>query len=97
MFGWFKKTPAEPDPPSGGPPIPLDELRELFQYLGRPNPPPCDHTHRETTAFLQSRGVPVEPTLAWLRANGGFCDCEVIFNVTNDWGEVVGWEPQEDE
>lgn len=76
-------------------PISHDELKALFAWLGRPNPPPCDHSHRETIQFLEQRKLPVEQTVAWLKANGGFCDCEVIYNVTDEWGDVVGWNPEE--
>ncbi len=96
MFGWFKKKPAETAPPSGDPPISYDDLKALFEYLGRPNPPPCDHTHKECVGFLRERKLPVDKTLDWLRANGGFCDCEVIFNVTDKWGEKVGWIPEDE-
>ncbi|MCE9529639.1 MAG: DUF2695 domain-containing protein [Planctomycetes bacterium] len=97
MFGWFKKKPAEPEPLSGDPPISHDDLRALFEYLDRPNPSPCDHTHKECVEFLRGRQLPVGKTLGWLKANGGHCDCEVIFNVTDEWGEKVGWNPKTEE
>ena len=79
------------------PPIPLDELRKLFEWLDRPNPASCTHTFLETTEFLKSRSLPVANTLEWLGANGAGCDCEIIFNVTEEWGERVGWSPTEEE
>ena len=79
-------TPVEP-------PISYENLRALFDYLNRPDPPPCTHTHKETIEFLKARDLPVEPTTAWLRANGGFCDCEVIFNVADKWRDEIGWNP----
>jgi len=97
MFGWFKKKASEPDPSSGEPPISYDDLKALFEWLDRPNPPPCDHSHKETEQFLRKHGLPIGQTLDWLKANGGFCDCEVIFNVTDKWGDKVGWEPEEEE
>jgi hypothetical protein len=97
MFGWFKKRRANPESPSGEPPLSYADLKALFEYLGRPKPPPCDHTHRECIEFLRARKLPVEATLAWLRTNGGFCDCEVIINVTDEWGEKVGWNPEAEE
>src|SRR5437762_485997 len=30
MFGWFKKRPAEPEPPSGEPPLSYADLKALF-------------------------------------------------------------------
>ena len=77
------------------PPISDDDVAALFTYLNRPDPPPCEHSHAETTAFLQSRGLPIAETLEWLRSNGGFCDCEVIYNVADKWGERVGWRSEE--
>jgi hypothetical protein len=37
--------------------------------------------------------LPAEETITWLRANGGFCDCEAIFNVADAWGDRIGWQP----
>ena len=48
----------------------------------------CDHTLRHTIAFLQ-HDLPQEPVIAWLAEHGGYCDCEVIANVEDRWGEVV--------
>ncbi|HTE20788.1 MAG TPA: DUF2695 domain-containing protein [Armatimonadota bacterium] len=84
----------EPTASPGEPPIPYPDLRDLFVLLDRPNPRPCSHTHRETVRFLQERQLLVEPTLDWLRANGGHCDCEIIYNVSEEWGGKVGWEPR---
>jgi hypothetical protein len=97
MVGWFKKKPSESEHPDGEPPISYDDLKALFEYLDRPNPPACDHSHKECLEFLNGRKLPVDATLAWLKANGGFCDCEVIFNVTNEWGEKVGFNPETEE
>jgi hypothetical protein len=71
-------------------PMPQQDLRDLLDYLGRENPPPCDHTLRETVGFLQKRGLDVNRVVAWLREYGGYCDCEVIFNVDDKFGEIVG-------
>jgi hypothetical protein len=71
-------------------PMPQQDLRDLFDYLDREGAPPCDHTFRETVGFLQKRGLDVERVVAWLREYGGYCDCEVIFNVDDKFGEIVG-------
>ena len=55
-----------------------EELKTLFDWLDRPNPPPCTHTFKETSAFLASRGLPVRSVLEWLGENGAGCDCEGI-------------------
>lgn len=45
----------------------------------------CDHTLRFTLQWLSQREQDAEPTLTWLRAQGGFCDCEVIANAYDHW------------
>lgn len=95
MLRWLRKRKQAPLPPTE-PPIPYNDVRALFEWLDKPNPPPCDNTHRQTIEFLKARELPIESTIAWLEANGGFCDCEVIFNVTNDWSDKVGWQPAEE-
>jgi Protein of unknown function (DUF2695) len=77
------------------PPISHTDLKELFEWLDRPNPPPCEHGYKETLQFLNSRGLQIDPTLKWLQDNGGYCDCEIIYNVTDQWGGIVGFQPSE--
>jgi hypothetical protein len=77
-------------------PMPLADLRDLFDFLDRENPPPCDHTLRETILFLRERNLDVEGVVKWLHQNGGYCDCEVIFNVDEKFGEIVGRVPEEE-
>jgi hypothetical protein len=71
-------------------PMPQHDLRDLLDHLDRENQPPCDHTLRETVAFLQKRGHDVERVVVWLREYGGYCDCEVIWKVDDKFGEIVG-------
>jgi hypothetical protein len=71
-------------------PMSHNDLRDLFDFLDRPDPPQCDHTLRETISFLTRRNLAVEPIVSWLRENGGYCDCEVIYNVDNAFGPMVG-------
>lgn len=66
------------------------DLKELLDWLDRPGAPECETTFAQTVEFLQGRALPVEPTLEWLRANGGGCDCEVIYNVDDKFGAEVG-------
>jgi hypothetical protein len=87
-----------PSPPSDDlPPISRAGLKQLFDHLDRPNPPPCTHTFKETTSFLNTAGLPVAQTIAWLQSNGAGCDCEVIFNTDAEWGEWAGRMPPGDE
>src|SRR4051812_6027699 len=70
-------------------PLPHPELQDLFNYLDREGAPRCDHTLRETVEFLRSRRLDEVRVVAWLREYGGYCDCEVIFNVEEKFGEIV--------
>lgn len=77
-----------------GLPITNGQLKSLFDWLDRPNPPVCTHTFKETVEFLSKNHLPVKPTLKWLRANGAECDCEVTYNVDTEWGKAVGRVPK---
>lgn len=41
----------------------------------------CDGTTKYTQEWLSSKGLPVEEYLYFLEEEGGWCDCEVYFNV----------------
>jgi hypothetical protein len=48
----------------------------------------CDHTLNRSRAFLHDRGViesDVEKICEWFGEYGGFCDCEVAYNVADYW------------
>jgi len=61
---------------------------ELFDYLDEPDHPPCDHTLKATRKFLAGNKLPVRSTVKWLKANGGYCDCEVMLNT---WMRWIDW------
>lgn len=72
-------------------PLPDADLRDLFDALDAALAnEDCDHSRRLTRAFLESRGLPIEPVFAWLDENGGFCDCEVLANVEEHWQSCRG-------
>lgn len=56
-----------------------DFFDDLIRRLERS---PCDNTHRHAKALLKKMGEDVEKVLERFCANGGFCDCEVIWNVS---------------
>jgi hypothetical protein len=66
------------------------DLRDLFDWLDREDLPPCDHTLRETVLFLQDRKLDVEKIVPWLQSHGGYCDCEVIYNVEDKFQDIIG-------
>jgi hypothetical protein len=44
---------------------------------------PCCHNHHMSRAILADFDVDIERSIAYLREHGGYCDCEVLFNVDN--------------
>lgn len=45
----------------------------------------CDHTLKLTENFLRSRALWNDDLPKWLAEYGGFCDCEVMYNVFDYW------------
>jgi len=71
-----------------------DQLRELRESLSTSLDElgtPCDHTLERTKEWAKEADLDVERVLASVREFGGFCDCEVLFNVTPD---KFGWPGQ---
>ena len=63
-------------------PVSKDTLNRLFDYLyEQMKARGCDDELTITTEFLIQNGVPTDDVLAWLKKHGGYCDCEVIYNV----------------
>jgi hypothetical protein len=69
----------------------ISTLKDLLSYLNKDSSPPCNHTYRETIEFLRSRNIDPATVIPWLQEHGGFCDCEVIYNVYDAVGDLVGW------
>ncbi len=89
----FKKN--EQDKLLASLPMSLDDLKDILSYLNRESAPACDHTLKEAIEFSKSRNLDLELVVPWLHEHGGFCDCEVIFNVYDDVGDIVGWHLDE--
>jgi hypothetical protein len=71
-------------------PISFSELGALFDYLdARLGEEGCDHTARMTRTFLQKKNLEPETILPWLQESGGYCDCEVLANVEESWGDEI--------
>ena len=67
-------------------PLPDDRMQALFDMLDSEFlTHGCDHTLRLTCGWLVAEGLPVEPVVEWLRANGGNCDCEALANAEEAW------------
>lgn len=72
-------------------PMRLEELKDLLRFLNREEAPECDHTLKETKEYLKSHNLDSNIIVPWLIEHGGGCDCEVIYNVYDDVGDIVGW------
>ena len=77
-----------------GRPIEPRQLRALFDVLDRELAVHgCDNTCARTKRWLAENDLPVAKVLAWLRARGGYCDCEVVMNVEPTIPRVVREQP----
>lgn len=71
-------------------PISKTDLRALFNYLDSSlQEEDCDDSLTLTEAFLLERGLPIDQTKAWLAQYGGYCDCEVLANVEDEFSEII--------
>lgn len=71
-------------------PLPNEQLQALFEMLDVELPRQgCDHTLRLTRAWLAASELPVEPVVAWLEENGGFCDCQAMANAEQAWRDAI--------
>jgi hypothetical protein len=69
-------------------PLPNDKLKAMFGAVEIAlEDAGCDHSLRATTEWLNTNGVDVASIVAWLKDNGGFCDCEVVANARERWEE----------
>ena len=66
--------------------VELDDLHDYLEHRGEEAG--CDHTLRFTDAWTYERGRDIETIRVAVREFGGFCDCEVLANVTR---EKFGW------
>jgi hypothetical protein len=73
-------------------PISKPDLKALFEYVEvKFQEEGCNNTLSATRAFLSQRQLSEELIIDWLIDQGGGCDCEVMANVEETWGEYVGY------
>ncbi|WP_041258134.1 DUF2695 domain-containing protein [Fibrella aestuarina] len=71
-------------------PVSKTDLRDLFDHLDLAlQEKGCDNSLTLTDAFLEERHLPVDQTKAWLAQYGGYCDCEVLANVEDEFSKVI--------
>lgn len=67
-------------------PLAGEQLASLFQFVETSvDGHDCDHSRRFTEQWLKNEGAPRTAVIEWLESNGGFCDCEVIYNAQDHW------------
>jgi hypothetical protein len=72
-YAWFGPTPGR----LAWMPLERAQLEALLEDLDDLGDEGCDHTQRQAARWLAERGLPVPETLAALRAQAAFCDCEL--------------------
>lgn len=71
-------------------PLSKEDLRGLFEHLDSELASGCDHTANKTLAYLRSRALSPEGIVPWLQELGGYCDCEVLANVEQQFEKILG-------
>ncbi len=69
-------------------PMSLAQLKGLLDSLDKALAAGCDHSLQYTQAYLNSQSLATEMVVPWLQEQGGFCDCEVLANVEEEWGAI---------
>lgn len=70
--------------------LPMDRelFFKLFDYLDeRLEIRKCNHDFSLTEEFFKDKDIDITKVLEFLEENGGYCDCEVIFNVEEKFEE----------
>ncbi len=71
-------------------PISPSDLAKLFDILDeRLGVDWCDHTKKITSQFLESRNLNANEIFPWFEEYGGYCDCEILANVEESWGDEI--------
>jgi hypothetical protein len=61
-----------------------EQKEDLFEFLDTECAIAfCDHTHKLTRQWIKENDLEdmEEEIIEYLEENGGYCDCEVVFNV----------------
>jgi len=66
-------------------PLARELLNELFDDLNaKLEGTGCKHDYEMTSIFLNLKGKKLDQrTIIWFQENGGYCDCEILFNVAD--------------
>ncbi|MCC3152860.1 DUF2695 domain-containing protein [Hymenobacter sp. BT770] len=70
-------------------PMPKEKLVAYFDYLDLElTEHGCDDTLRLTKQFAEAEGLAFEPIKLWLSEYGGYCDCEALANVEEEFENI---------
>jgi len=63
-------------------PIEKEVFLELFDFLDfKLGEMECNHNYQLTKEFLKSKNIENDKIFDWFREQGGYCDCEILFNI----------------
>jgi len=63
-------------------PVAPEIIVELFDHLDLElEAKGCGHDYSITKAFLASKQIQNDGIFEWFRENGGYCDCEILYNI----------------
>jgi hypothetical protein len=75
-------------------PATKEDLESLFEFIeDELYETECDHTSRFAMQFLMQNNLPFPKIIAWLNANGGYCDCKIMEQIEREWRQAF---PEED-
>jgi len=68
-------------------PMSKELFQQLFDFLDEKlaSDNPCSHNLSLTTGFLSNNNIPIESVISFLEEHGGYCDCEVLYNVEENF------------
>ena len=67
-------------------PMSRELFEQLFDFLDKKLAEVgCSNTPSLTMDFLKQNDIESEPVLAWLEEYGGYCDCEILANVEENF------------
>lgn len=78
-------------------PATREEIEGLFVYLNDAlGEEWCTHDLRNTMKYLVEKKMNIPQMMTWLNENGGYCDCEILKNVEEEWEKAFGEEANND-
>jgi len=63
-------------------PVSKKVLKKMFNYLNTVlELEGCSHDYTHVSKFIKERQLPKAELVSWFQKNGGYCDCEILYNV----------------